>query len=342
MKSWQVTKPNSVELTERESITPKPYEVKVKIMRAALSVSDALIFDGKIKNISYPVTIGRQAVGIVAETGGDVKFVARGNRVALDPYLVCKECNGCRNNCDSCDTLRVAGVSAEGFLSDFVTVNQGAVKKLPENISDSDALFVEQTAIVSKVMCKLGLKKGNHIVIAGASVIGLIAAQSAIWHQLVPIVVDSRAENLKLAEKLGVYYCIDSSQLTVKTRIKTLTGGRMADALIYCASASIGMSHNLQSFLDCVTIGGKVILTGFCGTNPNIKVDLATAFERQLTISSVNNGADYLTEAINMLVNKSVAVGSLVTKEVDFECVGEVIKEMISEPERYYKVAVRF
>jgi len=340
MKSWQVISPNTIELTERESVTPEFHEVKVKITRAALSVSDTLVYDGKIKNAGYPVTIGRQAVGIVAETGEDVKFAVRGNRVVLDPYLVRKECSGCQNDCDNCDTLRVAGVSAEGFLSDFVTVSQDAVKKLPENISDSDALFVEQTAIVSKVMHKLNLKKGDHVVIAGASVIGLIAAQSAIWHQLVPIVVDSRAENLKLAEKLGVYYCIDSSQITVNTRIKTLTGGRMADALIYCASAIVGMSHNLQSFLDCVTTGGKIILAGFCGTNPNIKVDLAIAFERQLTISSVNNGADYLTEAINMLANKSITVNSLVTKEVDFDSVGKVIHEMASESERYFKVAV--
>ncbi|MCL2370714.1 MAG: alcohol dehydrogenase catalytic domain-containing protein [Firmicutes bacterium] len=342
MKSWQIAEPNSIELIERESPKLEPNQIKMKIVRVALSASDVLVFDGKIKNLSYPITIGRQTVGIVAETGDDVKSVVRGNRVILDPYIVCKECADCKSEMEEiCDSLKVAGLSCDGFLSDFVTTNQDYVKKLPENISDSDALFVEQAAIVARIMYELNLKKGDHIVIAGASVIGLLAAQLAIWHQFVPIVVDNRADNLKLAEELGVYYCIDSSKASPHTKIKSLTGGRMADALIYCATAAIGMSHNLQNNLECVATGGKIVLAGFCGTNPVLKVDLAEAFERQLKISSVNNGVNYLTEAINILANKSISVGKLITKEVDFDSVGEIIKEMASSPERYFKVAVK-
>ena len=125
----------------------------------------------------------------------------------------------------------------------------------------------------------------------------------------------------------------------VYKKIRALTGGRMADALIFCTASN---TLKLQNQLRCVAKNGKVSLSGFYGAVPDLKADLTAAFELQLTIYNVNNGAKNLTGAINMLANKSVAVGGFVNKEVEFAEVGEIMAEMADNPDKYFKVAVKF
>ena len=337
MKSWRIIEPNKIEFVEREGQSPQPKQVKVKVTKASIAVSDMLIYQGRVKNVAYPVTPGRHAVGIVVETGEDVKHLTRGDRVVIDPYIICDECPSCRD-VDDCENLLVAGVNGEGLIGDLVTVDMSRLKKLPEHISDGDALFVEQTAIADKVFDKLELGKGAHIVISGATAIGLIAAQAAIYYQMVPIVVDNRADRLKIAEKVGVYYTVDSSAVDVYKKIRALTGGRLADALIFCTTAT----QKLQNSLECVAKNGKVALAGFCGATPDLKADLSGAFERQLAIYSVNNGSKYLSGAINMLANKSISVNGFVSKEIGLGEVSDAMAELADNPERYFKIAVKF
>ena len=337
MRSWQIIEPKKLELVTREGVKPKSKEVRVKVTYASLSASDMLLYSGDFRGAAYPVTMGRHAVGVVVETGDEVRFVDRGDRVAIDPYVACGECPRCVEDEDSCLNLTVSGVSCEGLMSDIVTVSGDNIKKLPEQVSDVDALFVEQIAIATKALDKLDLNKGDHVVIMGASVIGLICAQAAIYYQLVPIMVDSRSDRLSMASKLGAYYTVNSGEVDTYKKVRTITGGRMADAMVYCTATA----QKLPNALECLAKNGKAVLTGFCGVAPDLKGDLTVAYDRQIDIYSVSNGSKNFSGAINMLANKSVAVSSFVSKEAEFEEVGAVVEEIAQNPDRYIKVVVK-
>ncbi len=80
---------------------------------------------------------------------------------------------------------------------------------IPDRLKDEEAVFTEHTAMAINVISKLKIDKGEHLVIVGATSIGIILAQVAMYHQAVPIVVDMRDELLESARRAGVYYTIN-------------------------------------------------------------------------------------------------------------------------------------
>jgi L-iditol 2-dehydrogenase len=222
-------------------------------------------------------------------------------------------------------------------MSDFAVVPESDAVKLPERVEEGDAVFIEHIAIAINTMQKLNLEKGEYVVIAGANVIGLILAQIALYYQMVPIIVDERAERLEIAERFGVYYTVNNVQEEVKQKIFSITGGRMADAVAHLASSTQPIARSLEH----VKKGGRAVVVGWNGVPWNLDVSLNAVLSRQLTIEGVNNGGKAIKSAINMLANKSVAVSPMISKEVGFADVGAAIREAAELPDKYIKIVVK-
>lgn len=47
--------------------------------------------------VKKPMVIGHECAGIIKEIGHNVKSVAVGDRVALEPGISCQSCNLCKN-----------------------------------------------------------------------------------------------------------------------------------------------------------------------------------------------------------------------------------------------------
>ena len=342
MKAWRATQKEVLKLEELPSKTAEGNFVKVKTLYSAVSDTDKMIYLGDLTPPQFPFTLGRQAVGMVTEVGEDVTNVERGDRVAIDPYVFCEDCKGCKEKkcteCTECADIKMYGVNADGLLSDFVIVPCQDVFKLPEHVSSKDSIYLGHIALAQNIISKLDLQKGEHVVIMGASVVGIILAQIALYYQAVPIVVDTRQERLDILENLGVYYCINSVNEDVNKKIFSLTGGKNAEALVYISFAGQLLSRSL----DLVMTNGKVIIAGWSGTKPDLSGSFYNVFNKQLTVYGVSNGAKLIPVAINMLANKIVKVSDMTSKEVEFNEVDKMIKEQAEHKGKYIKVMVRF
>ena len=91
-----VHKAGTAELVERE--TPKPGNTEVLIAVKATSVcgGDLHIFKGKHPSAPLPMSLGHELSGEVIEAGKDVTTVRLGDRVTVEPVIVCGECPPCR------------------------------------------------------------------------------------------------------------------------------------------------------------------------------------------------------------------------------------------------------
>lgn len=47
--------------------------------------------------VKKPMVIGHECAGIVQQVGSDVKFLAVGDRVALEPGISCRDCKHCKD-----------------------------------------------------------------------------------------------------------------------------------------------------------------------------------------------------------------------------------------------------
>ncbi len=338
MKAWRVYGANDIRCDELASQTVGPGCVKLKITYSAISLTDRLIFEGALSTDKAPIIIGRQGVGMVTETGAGVTGLQRGDHVAVDTYVPCGTCGNCKaGKTGECEKLLTYGVSEDGFLRDFFVVSENDVYKLPERIKDNEAIFIEHTAMALNAFNRLNVEKGEHIVIVGANIIALILTQIAIYHQAVPIVVDTRQDRLDAAAALGAYYTINSVDTDVQKKIFSLTGGRMAETAVYLANTKMPLNKTLS----LVSRGGKAAFAGWGNFEDDMNIPLAPLINKQVSVFGVNNGSKFMASAINMLANKSVKVAQLISKEIAFDEVEGALKEMSESPDKYMKVLVK-
>ena len=73
-----------------------PQDVLIRVKAAAICGSDLHIFKGRHPSAPLPVAIGHELSGEVLSTGGKVSRVKEGDRVVIEPVIVCGRCHFCR------------------------------------------------------------------------------------------------------------------------------------------------------------------------------------------------------------------------------------------------------
>ena len=74
-----------------------PDEVLVKVRASAICGSDLHIARGLHPSAPLPVTIGHEFSGDVVAIGSEVTKARLGERVAVEPCIVCGKCDACRH-----------------------------------------------------------------------------------------------------------------------------------------------------------------------------------------------------------------------------------------------------
>ena len=306
MKSWKIEGPHELNFVETKSKRAAG-QIRVKISTCALSETDIAFYNGtnNIRNI----VPSHSAVGYVSEADEDSGF-KMGMRIVLSPYID----SAVENDEKAQRKIKIMGLDTDGFLCDFGNMPAGNVYSLPEGIKDSEAVFIDYIALANQVLENFDFEKGDFLLVIGASTFGLVISQLALYYQLVPILVDSYDDRLKLAEELGVYYTINSRKENLDSVICEITGGRLADYTVFEPRElpfSLAYNYTRES--------GVIVISGYNNHVLSFDANIDTVFSKQLTIKGVNNGIDEISSAINFLANNVVVTDNLVAEVFDFD-----------------------
>lgn len=334
MKAYRITSPHAIGLEEMDALPVGENCVKLKNLVCGIANTDLAVYTGATV-VPYPIIPGRQCVGFVSEVGAGVTSLSRGNRVVVYPQASCHSCKSCKDaRYYECERPSLFGVGEDGFISDFSVVSADDVYAIPDRLKDEEAIFIEHTALAINAMSRLGIEKGEHIIIVGATIVGMILAQVAMYYQAVPILVDMRDDALAVAREMGVYYTVNTVNDDVNKKVMSLTGGHMADACAFIPVSTVP----LQNVFDFCSKRGRVAIVGRGG---DLKCNLAAAVERNLDLFTVTDcGKNYPT-AINMLANHTVSVDKIHTKIVEFSDVPAQFERLSSDPETAEKVLIK-
>ncbi len=320
MKTWFLDQPKQMRLHDSPPTTLQDNLVKVKIEQQLLTHSLYSIYLGDNKR-DYPFVMGRNAVGVVSEvTDTDKSMLRKMDRVAIEPYIPCDQCDECRaGNHADCDEIVELGQNHDGLLQNFVDLPATILHTLPDSLSNEKALFVSYVSFCLNIVDALKLEKGCHIAIFSSTKTGLILAQLVAYYQAVPIFCSNEEVLVAEARKLGILYCINTEEVDVAKEIKIVTGGRMCKELVYFSDSDFKM----KDVYDSAAQNATICLAGY--SNKDSRLSVAQICQKHLKIMGVYNGLGNFSSAINLLVTNKVNVDNLLGEVVPFENLDQVL-----------------
>ena len=124
MKAVQIIAPNHLKVIELEKpVIDQENNVLIKMKAAGICGSDIGIYHGTNAAATYPRIIGHEIVGVVEETGPEVKKLKVGDRVIIDQVTACGNCYACRKGRPNvCQNLQVRGVHLDGGYREYIAV----------------------------------------------------------------------------------------------------------------------------------------------------------------------------------------------------------------------------
>ena len=121
-------------ITVRDVPKPKPgkSEVLIKVRTCGICGSDlGLYMIGLGEGVER--IMGHEFSGDIVELGPEVEGWEVGDRVVVEPSLVCWECYWCRRHQYSlCPSLGFTGIAIDGGFAEFVKVPAYQLHRLPE------------------------------------------------------------------------------------------------------------------------------------------------------------------------------------------------------------------
>lgn len=317
---------------------PGADDVIVKIEYCGICGSDVHFYkDGRIGDlvVSGEYVLGHEVAGTVTQVGCNVKDLAAGDRVALEPGITCGHCEQCTegkyNLCK--DVVFFATPPVQGALQNYVKHPANLCFKLPENVSTMEGALVEPLA-VGLHACKQGnVGLGDSVVILGSGCIGLVtllAAKASGASNV--IVVDLFEKRLSFAKELGANHVINARNENVDERIKEILGDRGADVVIETA----GSAKTIYQTPFFAKLGGTVVLVGLTAES-TVQYNMAQVMNKELTIKSVFRYRNLYPTAINAIADGSIDVKKIVTHEFKFEDAKLAFDTVIADAENVVK-----
>ena len=242
-----------------------PGELLVKIATCGICGTDLK----KIHTGSHsaPRVFGHEMAGTVARVGAGVSGFAVGDRVMVFHHVPCGHCYYCRKNTPAqCLVYKKVGSTAGfepsggGFAEyirvfDWIVANRGVIR-IPDGVPFEQAAFVEPVNTVLKGVKMLNLAPDETVLVIGQGPIGLMHAALARRSGARVLTSDLFPERHAIAAKFGLHEPIHAGTENVVERVKAVTEGRGADAVIL----AVGGNSLIRTAMDAARPGGKVML----------------------------------------------------------------------------------
>ena len=353
-----------------------PEDVILRVTKSAICGSDLHLYRGLVADTRVGHTFGHEFVGVVEETGPDVRVRKHGDRVAVPFNISCGRCYYCKrelygmcenSNPNSEIASGVFGYSHstggyDGGQAEYVRVPFGDIGplKVPDDMDDEDVLFLTDILPTGYQAAEMGaIKGGDTVVIFGCGPVGLFAQKSA-WLMGADrvIAVDHLDYRLDFAREYNGVETINFDDTDdVVGYLKDLTGGRGPDVAIDAVGLEADGSH-LHDFLGRVVMlqagsataigwaihtvrkGGTVVLIGVYGPPWNL-VPMGTAMNKGLTMRMGQcNTRRYMPHLLKHIREGRIQPRRLISHRFPLEQVDEAYEMFAAKTDACRKVVL--
>lgn len=252
----------ALELADVARPEPAAGEVLLEVEACGVCHSDLHIARGDWPNfaklIHFPLILGHEVVGQVAQLGEGVDAQLGGARVGVPwIYWTCGECVSCRDGRENiCKSRVITGVSLNGGYAEYMLAKASHVIPVPESLGAAEAapLFCAGVTVY-RALQQAHASAGQRIAVFGAGGLGHLAIQIAKAIGAEVIAVDVNDEKLTLAREAGASQVFNAAKVKAGVEIAAAGG---ADIVLVAA----GTKAAYDSAFTSIRPGGTVLIVG--------------------------------------------------------------------------------
>lgn len=286
---------------------------------------------------SIPITLGHEFAGVVVELGDGVDDLRVGDRVVVEPYLVCGRCDACeQGRYNVCATLGFVGLSGGGGgFSSYVVAERRWIHPLGELGTDVGAL-VEPLAVAYHAVRLSGAQPSHTALVMGAGPIGLVTTASLKAQGVETVIqVEPAAVRKDKARVAGADAIVDPREDDVVEAVMERTLGRGADVSFECA----GIDAVLASAIRATRVGGTCVNVAIWGHEAQVSMN-DLVFREVAVRGSLAYAHDH-PDTIALIADGKVDPFQFITGRIALDdIVDQGFRELIDNKEENVKILV--
>lgn len=325
-------------------------EVLVKVEQVGICGTDVHEYKGD--PFGYiPIELGHEGTGTIVKLGKNVTQDYYGKPITVGDKIVtglrpCGECDTCKHDPEHihlCESGEIFGLmpgetaykNLNGWFSEYMKVNAGGVIF---NVSDMDVdlrTLIEPAAVVVHAVEKakeiFNFEHGSYVLVQGCGPIGLLLLAVVRTMGVRNIIaMDSDANRLNMAKKLGAAYTINFMTENAREKVMIITG-KGADMAFQCT----GSPKAASTIWNYVRRGGSMCELGFFVNNGdttyNPHLDICNK-EIKVTGSWTYQAKDWIhaTEFLKEAQERGLPVVDLLTHKYPLAEINDAMEMNIS------------
>ncbi len=311
-------------------------QIKVKMKIIGVCGSDIHVNHGKHPYTKYPVVQGHEVSAVVEEVGSLVTNVEVGDRVTIQPQVVCGKCYPCTHGMyNDCEVLKVMGFQTTGMASEYFVVDAEKAIKLPEGMSYDHGAMIEPLAVAVHAVRRYENVEGKSVLVLGGGPIGNLVAQTAKAMGAAKVLLSELSEyRLKTAEKCGIS-TVNPEEKELKEAIINSFGVDGADVIFEC----IGINATMKQAIEYARKGSDIVVVGVFADLGTINMGFVQDHELRIIGTAMYRVEDYI-EAIRLVGEGLIEFDSLITHRVPFSEYEKAYKIIDEQKDKAMKVLI--
>jgi threonine dehydrogenase-like Zn-dependent dehydrogenase len=338
MRGSVLTRTGHIEIDNLAIPEPGPDEVRIHLRQAGICGSDIHIFAGHFANITHPLTMGHEGLGIIEKCGANVPSEMLGQRVVIEPNFPCQQCRYCkRGKGNVCPNKRIFGVRETGCFAEYAVVPAEFVWQVPEGISDDDAVMIEPLAVAFHALRTSSAKPGDTIAVIGMGPIGLLLTRVALALGYRALVNDKILFKVELPVSWGASSPTIDAQKPVVDQLKS----QFAEADVVAVFETAGSKKGTLLAIESAPRGAEIVLVGLSTEEVPVIPASLTRNGNQVFTSMIYDHPEDFRQVIDLVAGGTIAPSCIISSRTSLENLPEALGKLV-EQNTETKVVVDF
>ncbi len=334
--------PRAIAVGDRpDPIIAEPTDAVVRVVLGCVCGSDLWYYRGDSPHALGP--IGHEFIGVVEETGAEVRGVGKGDLVVA-PFTFCDgSCPHCRagwpSNCAHGGSFGNHGVDGGQGEAVRVPFADATLVRVPGSGHSDETL--RSLASLSDVMCtghhaavSAGVKSGDVVAVIGDGAVGLCAvlASSRLGAERI-IALSRNPARQALAREFGATDILAERGEAADQAIMEMTDGIGVDAALECVGTG-------QSMATAFAIARPGSVVGAIGAPHDVEVPIETVIFKNIGLrGGVSPVRKYIPDLLDDVLEGRINPGRVFDYETDLDGIPEAYAAM--DERRAIKALIR-